>query len=416
MVQAPFCIDDFGPLPVAAPSTLGEIGELIKQARAKSEAIYPAGGGTLLQIGLPPTRRGMVVGMDKFADVIDYPARDMTITVQSGITIHRLREVLRAEKQQLPVDVPSADRATLGGALSANISGPRRFGWGTFRDYVIGISMINDRGNEFKAGGRVVKNVAGYDICKLAIGALGTLGIITQVTLKLRPLAEEQALVAIPCPAGPEPILECLHATRTQPVCLELRNATAVRWIDSRVQPGLPQDHWVIIVGFEHNRPAIAWQVQQLLHELPDGGRGMDVRLGSAAESLWSGLIEFSDHSQTQLLFKANLLPCALPAFCVTAMELLPEIALEAHAGSGIVLGRLDEPISVERAVVALEALLQASMEAHGNLVIVRCPTVWKRTLRVWGAARDDWKLMHAVKDQFDPQRLFNPGRFVDGI
>src|SRR5262249_13131056 len=131
--------------------------------------------------------------------VIDYPARDMTITVQAGITIAKLQEVLHAENQRLPVDVPLADRATLGGVLATNTSGPRRYGFGTLRDYVIGISAVNDLGEEIKVGGRVVKNVAGYDLCKLFIGSLGTLGIISQVTLKLRPLPEEQAFVTLGC-------------------------------------------------------------------------------------------------------------------------------------------------------------------------------------------------------------------------
>src|SRR5207248_909399 len=183
-------------------------------------AIYPVGGGTLMHVGLPPERAGTIVDLRKLDAVVDYPARDMTITVQAGITVGRLRDILRAEHQRLPVDVPQAEVATLGGALAVNVSGPRRFGWGTFRDYVIGIRMVNDRGEEFKAGGRVVKNVAGYDICKLAVGSLGTLGIITEVTLKLRPLPEEQALAVIPCAGDPELILQRLQTIRTEPVCI----------------------------------------------------------------------------------------------------------------------------------------------------------------------------------------------------
>src|SRR5207253_9213768 len=127
------------------------------------------------------------------AEVIDYPARDMTITVQAGITLARLQALLATEKQRLPVDVPHPDRATLGGALATNASGPRRLGFGTLRDYVIGMTVVNDEGQEVKAGGRVVKNVAGYDLCKLHVGALGTLGVISQATLKLRPRPEEHA-------------------------------------------------------------------------------------------------------------------------------------------------------------------------------------------------------------------------------
>src|SRR6202030_783750 len=118
-----------------------------------------------------------------------------TITVQAGITLGRLQDLLATENQRLPVDVPHPDRATLGGALAVNASGPRRPGFGPLRDYVIGITTVNDEGQETKAGGRVVKNVAGYDLCKLHIGALGTLGILTQVTLKVLPRPETQALL-----------------------------------------------------------------------------------------------------------------------------------------------------------------------------------------------------------------------------
>src|SRR5262245_38483222 len=151
----------------------------------------------MLDLGLPPSRSGLGIDLTALDRVIDYPARDMTITLEAGITLARLQALLAKEGQRLPVDVPRPEQATLGGALATNTSGPRRFGFGTWRDYVIGITTINDQGQETKAGGRVVKNVAGYDLCKLHIGALGTLGIISQVTLKLRPLPEENALVVV---------------------------------------------------------------------------------------------------------------------------------------------------------------------------------------------------------------------------
>src|SRR5438270_5640914 len=143
----------------------------------------------------------------------------MTVTVQAAMTLARLQGLLAAENQRLPVDVPQADRTTLGGALAANASGPRRYGFGTLRDYVIGISMVNDEGHEVKAGGRVVKNVAGYDLMKLYVGSLGTLGIITQVTLKLKPRPEEEALVFLGCTSDRlGPLLDQLHRSPTRPV------------------------------------------------------------------------------------------------------------------------------------------------------------------------------------------------------
>ena len=184
--------------------------------------------------------------------VIDYPARDMTITVQAGITVAELQRLLAAENQRLPVDVPLADRATLGGALAANVSGPRRYGFGTLRDYVIGISTVNDEGQEVKAGGRVVKNVAGYDLCKLHVGALGTLGVITQVTLKVRPLPEAQALVTLGCDGDRSGSAARPTArSRTRPGCLDVLNAAAGPSPDAEAAASLPEAPWVVVVGFE---------------------------------------------------------------------------------------------------------------------------------------------------------------------
>src|SRR5262249_3651798 len=153
--------------PVLQPRSVQEVGDLIRRAAANDHAIYPLGGQTMLDFGLPPARPGLGVDLSHLNQVIDYPARDMTITVQAGITLARLQELLRGENQRLAIDVPRADQPTLGGAVATNTSGSRRYGCGTLRDYVIGISVVNDQGQEVKAGGRVVKNVAGYDMGKL---------------------------------------------------------------------------------------------------------------------------------------------------------------------------------------------------------------------------------------------------------
>src|SRR5262249_35914073 len=158
---------------------------------------------------------------------------------------------------------------TLGGILSTNASGPRRFGYGTLRDYVLGISAINDEGHQIKAGGRVVKNVAGYDLCKLFIGGLGTLGIVTQVTLKLRPLAEENALIVLVYDKKQlKPMLDLLQQTRTRPVCLDLLNPPAAKKIFSDARLPALDAPWTLLVGFESNDQDLEWQVQQVVREV----------------------------------------------------------------------------------------------------------------------------------------------------
>ncbi len=407
-------IDDFGPLPVRHPASVAELGECVRAAASAGQAVYPLGGGTMLSQGLPPTKPGVAVSTGRLDQVLDYPARDMTITVQAGITLARLGDVLAAENQRLPIDVPNAGRATLGGALAVNASGPRRYGLGTLRDYVIGLSAVNDEGQEIKAGGRVVKNVAGYDLCKLYVGSLGTLGVISQVTLKLKPRPEEHALLTLGCGAeAVDGLLDTLHRSRTRPVCLELLNAAAARTLGAASGGALPDSPWVVVVGFEDNREALSWQVQQLIKEVAAASAsGVTVLAEKAAAPLWSALVEFAAWPGAHLSFKANVLPSAVAAFCRQADDLPDGLLLHAHAGSGIVLGHAGADLTAERAAAMLKGRLATATAARGNLIVTRCPPAWKAALPVWGAPRGDAWLMRRVKDALDPRDLFNPGRF----
>jgi glycolate oxidase FAD binding subunit len=407
-------IDEFGPLLVTRPQSVAEVGDLVRRLGSERKAVYPIGGRTQLDIGLPPTSPGEAVDLRSLDAVVDYPARDMTVTVQAGVSVTALQALLAGEHQRLPIDVPHADRATLGGSLAANVVGPRRYGYGTWRDYVIGMSTVNDAGQETKAGGRVVKNVAGYDLPKLHIGALGTLGVITQVTLKLRPIPEAKTLLTFGCESsGLTALLDLLHHSATRPVCLDLLNRAAARAIAGA---SLPPSPWVVAVGFEDNADAVGWQVRQLIEELaPAAVQGLEARAANTCDRLWHGLVESTAPTDSFLAFAATMVPSAVGAFCVSAAD-LEGIRLHAHAGSGVVLGRIDGDLTVDRAFDMLKSLSRQVAAASGNLVIRKCPPQWKATLPVWGAPRNDVWLMRRVKDALDPKRLFNPGRFVDGI
>jgi glycolate oxidase FAD binding subunit len=420
-VQEGACrIDDFELPAVVRPESAAEICELVRRATAEGQALYPLGGRTMLDLGLPPTRPGYGVDLRSLNRVIDYPARDMTITVQAGITLAELQRVLAAEHQRLPVDVSAGGQATVGGALATNMSGPRRYGFGTLRDYVIGISTVNDEGHEVKAGGRVVKNVAGYDLCKLHVGALGTLGIITQVTLKVRPVPEVQVLVTLGCePDALGPLLDQLHGSRTRPVCLDLLNGPAARILARETGVGLPDAPWVVVVVYEESNESVSWQVQQLIRELPAASiRGLEARAGVAADSLWRALAEFTGR-EARLSFKANLLPTGVAEFCESVVRVgaaSEEFLVHGQAGSGIVRGHLNGDLTLERVREMLEGFNDRAQAAKGNVILPRCPPGWKHSLPVWGRPRNDLWLMRQVKEKLDPRRLFNPGRFVDGI
>jgi glycolate oxidase FAD binding subunit len=367
----------------------------------------------MLDYGLPPTKPGTAVDLRGLDRVIDYPARDMTITAQAGITISRLQDVLKAERQQLPVDVPFPDRATLGGSVATNASGPRRFGHGTLRDYVIGITVVNDEGREVDGGGRVVKNVAGYDLMKLYTGSLGTLGIIAQLTLKVKPLPEAVAAIVAPCPpeALETVLARVLPKTATRPTVLSVANAPAA------AQLGQETGGYILVVGFEEKATTVDWQATKLNSELPEElGKYSSEFRGDVAAGLFRRLADFPLTNPRGVTFKANLLPAGTAAFFRRADGLEPRPALVAHAGNGIVYGHLPADIGAEKANAILDGLGRMAAEWAGNVVVIRCPHEWKAVVPVWGRPTPDRELMRAVKDKVDPRRVFNPGRFVDGI
>jgi glycolate oxidase FAD binding subunit len=354
--------------------------------------------------------------MRALRQVIDYPARDMTITVEAGIPIAELQGLLAAEHQRLPIDVPRADLATLGGSIAANVSGPRRFAHGTFRDYVIGLTTINDEGQETKAGGRVVKNVAGYDLCKLHTGALGTLGINSQVTLKLRPVPELSALVVAGVRAGKlTSVLDAVHASRTRPVAIDVLNASAAQAVRQTAGVVLPGAPWLLVVGFEGNADSVTWQMRQVLGEMGSlAVEGVEARAGSASDALWQALVELAAPPDATVSFKANLLSSAVADFCEKGST-RAGVCVHAHGGSGIVHLHLGSTASLEESSSLVRILQPVAAAAAGNLVVMRAPAAWKKHLPVWGLPRGDAWLMRKVKEQLDPRGVFNPGRFVEG-
>lgn len=384
-------IDSFGPLRVERPAHAADLCALVKAVRAAGHGLYPVGGRTTLALGLPPTKPGVACDTTALAGVVDYPARDMTITVQAGITVAALQAVLAKEGQWLPLDVPEPERATLGGAVAVNASGPRRFGYGTLRDYVIGIAFVTDDGVEVKAGGRVVKNVAGYDLMKLQIGALGTLGVVTQLTLKVKPKPEASAAVAFGCDsASLARVLDGLAASKTRPVAVELLNRAA------RVSGGGPTNsdaEWTVYVGFEEKAAAVKWQVAALLDELK-GGPVRDVAELSDTTAL-AGITALQHRPESRFIGKLSTLPSKLAD---TVLKRPPAQPLHAHALSGV-------------------AWLHADEALPDGVAVRRCPVERKKALTLWGAPpAASWELMQHIKHTLDPDNVFNPGRLFGAV
>jgi glycolate oxidase FAD binding subunit len=399
-----------------SPALMDDVSMLVRDACALDTPIYPIGGGTSLDFGLPAKTPGIALSLAELNRIIDYPARDMTITVEAGVTMKVLAETLAAERQRLPVDVPQSDRATIGGVIATNWNGPRRYGEGTIRDYVIGIHALDGRGQPFKGGGRVVKNVAGYDFCKLLTGSLGTLGVITQVTLRLKPIPEQMALVAcaLPDTTAVERVIAALITSRTTPTSIEL--LAGPTWRQDSALSALAftgTSPLFLVVGLEGNGFEVEYMVGQLLGEWQELGIDEPLVVGEGA-SLWQRIVEFSAAGQSPLVLKANVVPSGLPAVIDAARELDPDCSIQAHAGNGIALIKLSQfpAQGLSRALVG--RLQPVAASKGGQVIVVSNPSGAEMTHQsVWGATDSPLALMTEVKRRFDPKNILNRDRFV---
>jgi glycolate oxidase FAD binding subunit len=336
----------------------------------------------------------------------------MTITVEAGITAAALRATLAEHGQRLQLDIPRPDQVTLGGVFATNSSGPRRYGLGRPRDQIIGISFVTSAGVIVKGGGRVVKNVAGYDFPRLLTGSLGTLGVITQMTLKVRPLPEASAILWVPLRSGESAALsvDALNTSGSRPVALELLNASAAKIIGEPLD--LPATDWVLAIGVEDNASSVKWQIERFKTEFPT--LDLVVREADDAMKLWTALIEFQELAQGPINCQVSLRPSAVVEYM---METDPgRWAVQSHAGNGILRLHARGERTEGEAASEVNRLRELALRIDGSLILTRCPTAWKNRLKVWGHPRPDWALAHRVKRALDPKGAMNPGRFVGGI
>ena len=398
-------------LAVDRPDSVQALRECVARRAAEGLAIYPQGGRTALDYGGIPGRPGVALDMTALDSLIDYPAADMTVTVGAGMTLAKLQAILAAEGQFLPLDAPHPDRATLGGIYATNTCGPRRFGWGRPRDHIIGVSFVTADGKEIKGGGRVVKNVAGYDFPKLLTGSMGTLGVITQMTLKVRPKPGASVLVVVPLEAEAlAPIVSRLNLSGTRPSAIELLNGTAREALNLDVGPSLGTPS-ALVVGFEDNAASVAWQVDRLLMELDRRRSDCRVLEGDDAARLWVDLTEFAAWSSfgpltvTASLPRSRSLPVALgldPTFW----------SVKVQPGSGTVVAHASNDFPKELVLKFRDEVARNG----GSSILSRCVAEWKAEMRVWGERRGDWAVMERIKAALDPASVLNPGRFVGTI
>jgi glycolate oxidase FAD binding subunit len=362
--------------------------------------VIPRGGGTKLEWGRPPRRADFVLSTARLDRVLEHAWADMTATVEAGCTVARLQRALAEHGQRLACDPLWPERATIGGILATNDNGALRVRFGALRDLIIGVTLVLSDGTVAKSGGKVVKNVAGYDLPKLAIGSFGTLAVITQAVFRLHPLPHETRTLTFTAP-------------RVEPLC-ELALAiqgSQLAFVSLQVRAGRSAEP-ALDVAFEGTRAGLDSQQDELLR------LAADVRRVDSPASVWRIREELWQGREPAVTGTFSVLPTELRAFCGQLHEVGTTSPLGWRVvaqGPGVGHFRLEGAAS-DTLVAALHRLRAAAERRGGTLVILLGPEDLKTRLDVWGAPGDAMHLLQRVKQQLDPQGTLSPGRFVGGL
>jgi glycolate oxidase FAD binding subunit len=388
---------------VVSPANEAEAADCLKVCDREKLSVIPAGSMSWLDCGNPLVRADVVLSLRRMNRIVEYSPPDLTLTVESGLQLSALNVAARGERQWLPLDPPGLTEATVGAIVTCNSSGSLRRGFGTPRDYVIGLHLAHPDGTTSKSGGKVVKNVAGYDLNKLYVGSFGTLAVVTEITFKLRPLPESDRTVIIP--QGDASMLfefagDALRSGDIAPA--------SVFFLSSLVGAGNRRLAFRVVESNE----CVEAQVAQI-RRLAESARVDAVELeGSDADRAWSEAIGL--HGRRSVVVKISLPRAVVNEVLSRWLAVGLEGEASADLGTGVVRIGLGAPVDECERVV--QRLRSDADTVGGTLVIEDAPPELKLRVDAWGDAGPAFELMRAVKHEFDPDRILNPGRFVNGI
>jgi glycolate oxidase FAD binding subunit len=389
---AAYAVEGLTPRLALRPPTAEAIAATLRLAEARGLAVVPWGGGTQMGLGAPPSRYDLALDLRGLDRIVEYEPADLTVTVEAGIALSTLQQLLGEHGQWLPLDPWLPPEATIGGILATNASGPTRLAHGSARDLLIGIRVATADGELIKSGGRVVKNVAGYDLGKLQIGALGTLGVIVQAAFKVSPLPARVANVTIKGDFG------ALISNYRQIAAARLSVKAMVL---SREAVGRD---WRLQVRLGGGAAAVERSLRDL-----ESLAGTAPEVDGPKIDLEATLLL----ANAEVVVRAGVVPSTLPELLQRLAEAGATVYGLPAPGSAVAAWRRSSEID---SAGLQELRRQATDAGKGALVIEKAPPELKRGLDVWGPARPDFWLMRALKDQFDPHHILNPGRYLGGI
>jgi glycolate oxidase FAD binding subunit len=415
-----YAIDGVLPSLVISPATVEQTSQVVAFANRHGLTVLARGGGSHLHLGGIPERVDLILETRQLTRLLEHEAPDLTCHVEAGITLADLQAQLAPKGQWLALDPPGTTQTTIGGLLASNASGPKRLRYGTARDLLIGLRVVQADGEIARSGGKVVKNVAGYDLNKLYIGSLGTLGIIVEANFKLQPLpsAERTLMLHYPGAADAMQTVMAILGSVLSPSAMELIDPGAASDMSDLSGMNLPTNGYTLAINFEGGTATIDRHIDETrLLARKHGALIGDELNGSEQERFWE-MVRAS--IQGTVRCKVSMLPSSITSYLETTERVCRthdlEAAIIAHAGNGIVFIELRPSDAIPRLVGAILELRQQAQQTHGHLVVERCPTALKQHIPVWGEPGGNFFLMQRLKQQFDPKGIFVRGRFVRAL
>ncbi|MDA1190191.1 MAG: FAD-binding oxidoreductase [Candidatus Poribacteria bacterium] len=398
------------PMTRVSPKTTDDLIEAVKFANTESIPLIPTGNGSAFHLGNLPVEGRVLLSTRNLHATVDYEPRDLTGIFQAGKRLADIQGELGKHDQFLALDPPNRASATIGGIVSTNVSGPLRAAYGTPRDLCLGLKAVMIDGTFVKGGGRVVKNVAGYDMTRMFLGSLGTLGVIVEAAFRLHPIPTDR---------------RCVIASMKS---WEAAQSLAAQVVHSELQPLfvelVGETEPTVLVGFGGIAEQVAYQVERVESLAKDAAR-VEIASGDDFDARHAALLDALDaahRDDTRLVLRiGTAMTQVLPA-----REILMRLVDERHfgvqstihypSGAQYAIVKMDEGASGESTVELVERLRKEVHALNGRVVVESAPVEAKRRMDVWGEPTGPLAVMEQLKRRLDPNALLNRGRYLRGI
>ena len=409
-----YSIDNISPNNIEFPKTTDDLSNIVYDSYNNNQSISPWGSGSLINLGNTIKRLNTIIDLSKMEHFINHNPGDLTLTTSSNININSINELLKNHGQQINLDPPLPEKTTIGGAIATGLNGPTKWQFGHIRDYVIGMSVVQSNGKIVKTGGKVVKNVSGYDMSKLHIGALGTLGIINQISFKLIPLPKKEVTL----------VANFNDFTQSISASLEIFNSNILPLALSNMNNYLNLNN-LIIVKIGGRNKSIKRQINDCINIFKSysslNNEEYDL---NESDKIWSAIRDFGwNNNKPNLLVKFSLSPTKTLEFSRELQKIkydVFKITILSHPGFGNISLNF---IPVDKSSINPNAYLKVISDLYNfkaeipkTITIENCPTEIKSNFDIWGEHNESIKIMENLKNQYDPKNILNPGRFIGGI